>query len=118
METRIIISKVIHSGKELECYVPQILISKKWRNVLSKDSYILKEGYNANEICSKCSGEGCKECNQKGFKRVESEDNKHIAEFFLEKAIKDYNAAKSTMKYIQDPKESNLNLSEFYLSSK
>jgi hypothetical protein len=106
MDKRIIIGKVMHSGKELECYVPQIFINKKWRNVLSKGSYILKEGLNANEICSKCGGEGCIECNKVGLKRAIPKDNKYIAEFFLEKAVNEYNVALKTLNSIRHQKES------------
>lgn len=108
MEKRIIVGKVIHDSKELECYVPQIRISNQWRNILSKDSYILKEDYNGNEICSKCNGEGCGECKNMGFRRVQPKDNRHIAEVLLKRANEQYNTAKSSIRISQYPKKSNV----------
>ncbi len=101
MKTRIITGTVIHKGKELDCYIPQILINTKWRNVLQDGSYILKEGYDAYDVCSKCNGEGCSECKEKGFRMVPPKDNKFIAEALLNNAVKKYSETLSTQKGIR-----------------
>ena len=91
IQTRIINKKVNHLGKELETYVPQINIGYGWRDVLGENSYILKESHNPLVICEKCNGSGCKPCNGVGLRKGIPKDNKDIAGFFIEKAVKDYN---------------------------
>jgi len=86
MNSRIIISKANHNGRELDCYVPQIFVNGNWQNCISDSSYILKETFNPLMVC-KCNGGGCAECNGRGFRKGISEDNKYIAEFFIERAI-------------------------------
>jgi len=101
MKKRIKTGKVIHKGQELECYIPQILINKKWRDVLQEGSYILKEGYDAYDFCSKCNGEGCPECNDKGFRKVPPKDNKYIAEILLNNVEIKYSDALKAQKEIR-----------------
>lgn len=91
--SRIVVRKCIHKGQQLDCYVPQIRINGAWRNVLSKGSYILKDSFEPVTICKKCFGEGCNECQSRGFRKGMPIDLKHIAEFFLNEAIKELEKA-------------------------
>lgn len=101
MKKRLKTGKVKHKGQELECYIPQILINKNWRNVLQKGSYILKMGYDAYDVCLKCNGVGCPECNDKGFRKVPPKDNKYIAEIFLNNVEVKYSNALKAQKEIR-----------------
>lgn len=87
MKTQIILDTVIHSGKELPVYVPQVDLGSGWKNVLSPGTYILKESHNPVDLCSKCSGSGCQDCQNRGTKKGTAVDNILIAEFFLKNKI-------------------------------
>lgn len=105
-EGRILIEKVNHSGQEVDCYIPQINVGQnwtpengynKWVNILSKGSYILKESFNPVVVCKKCDGEGCPDCNNRGFRKGVSVDLKHIAESLLIKKMKELKRAKQQL---------------------
>lgn len=110
IEGRIIIDKCIHRGKELDCYIPQVFVNGQWRDILSKECYIIKEGHNPLIICKKCFGNGrhcylqtdgskpnymdliyenspCKECNGIGLRKGEQKDNIEWAKTILDKEI-------------------------------
>ena len=105
---RISISKCIHQGKELDCYVPEILIGNDWTAILQKGCYILKDSHNPLIICKKCAGYGvhcymsptmeliwqsgkpCKECNGIGLRKGVPVDGRHVAEYYVEKAKEEY----------------------------
>lgn len=96
MQSRIVIEKVNHSGEELECYVPQIFVGD-WINILQKNSYILKDSFNPVVLCKKCDGEGCQDCNKRGFRKGVSVDLKYIAESLLNERIKEISKAKEIL---------------------
>ena len=96
-ETRIITWKTNHSGQEVECYVPQININGKWHDALSDGSYILKQSFNPVVLCKKCDGNGCQECNNRGFKKGISIDLKHIAQSILDATTMERKKAKEIL---------------------
>jgi len=90
-QSRIVIRKCIHKGNRelLDCYVPQIRINDiMWYSVLPKGSYILKESFDPVTQCKKCFGEGCSECQNRGFRKGTSVDLKYVAQLFLDEKIK------------------------------
>lgn len=114
MESRIIIGKCVHNGKELECYIPQINNGNEWIDVLGKSEYILKDSINPLVICKKCMGNGClvylqingalpnymeliydesRDCTEcgkgKGLRRGDIVDNKPMAQRILDRALKE-----------------------------
>lgn len=91
IQSRIKIGKVIHKGKELETYIPQINLGRGWINIQPKGCYILKESYDPVTICKKCDGNGCNECQNKGFRRGIPVDQKSIANTLLSSKIKEIN---------------------------
>lgn len=100
IDTQIIIGKCNHKGNEHDCYIPQINLGSGWKNVLSEGSYILKESYDPVILCKKCYGEGCQECQKRGFKKGERVDLKQVAEGILNQEIKAIeNSLKITEKY-------------------
>jgi len=106
LEGRIITWKTKHNGQEIDCYVPQINIGadwtpengyNKWIDVLPKGCYILKESSNPIDICKKCDGDGCKDCNDRGFKKGTPVDLKYIAQLLLESRTKEIINAQKTL---------------------
>lgn len=101
IETQIIIGKCNHKGNEHDCYIPQIKLGvDNWVNILSEGSYILKETYDSVVLCKKCDGQGCQQCQNRGFIKGERADLKHVAEGLLKKTVTELEAArKITNKY-------------------
>jgi hypothetical protein len=99
-ETQIIIGKCNHKGNEHECYIPQIKLNGAWKNILSGGSYILKETYDPVVLCKKCDGQGCQQCQNRGFIKGERADLIHVAEGLLRKEVELLESAfKLTEKY-------------------
>lgn len=94
IETRIL----THKGKEVEAYVPQIDIGNGFKDVLPSGSYILKESFDPVDVCKKCGGDGCADCNKCGFRKGEPVDNIHVANFFLDNDFKKLIEAKEILK--------------------